>query len=135
VADYTRLPAAALGVLRLEGAFRRWFAVVVVGVAVSCAAGSNTADDQFMSRLATSGINGDRATLIADGHAECEWARRRLAHDKAWIAEGIRLLHKVSSDGVKTTDQWGEFTKTSGDIYCPELKQYGDQSPLGGGHG
>jgi hypothetical protein len=112
---------------------RGWFAVVAVGVVVSCA-GSNTADDQFMSRLSSAGINGDRDTLIADGHAECEWARHQLAtHDEAGIGEGLRLMNKIRSDGAKTNDQWGEFAKASGDIYCPELKQSGDQNPLGGG--
>jgi Protein of unknown function (DUF732) len=99
---------------------------MVVGVVVSCA-GSTTADDQFMSRLAAAGISGDRDTLIADGHAECEFVRHQLAtHDEAGIGEGLRLMNKIRSDGAKTQDQWGEFAKASGEIYCPDLKQHND---------
>jgi hypothetical protein len=87
-----------------------------------------------MSRLTTAGISGDRGTLIADGHAECDWIRHQFAtHDEAGVGEGLRLLNKVRSDGVKTNDQWVEFAKASGEIYCPDLKKYGDQNPVGVG--
>jgi hypothetical protein len=111
---------------------RGWLAVVATGVVVSCA-GSTTADDQFMSRLAAAGINGDRATLIADARAQCDWARHQIdSHDMAGIGDGIKLMNKIRSDGAKTNDQWGKFAEAAGDIYCPELKQHGDQNPLGG---
>ena len=81
-------------------------------------------------------VIGDRLcqrNIIADGHAECEFVRHQLAtHDEAGIGEGIRLMNKIRSDGAKTQDQWGEFAKASGEIYCPDLKQHGDQNPLGG---
>jgi Protein of unknown function (DUF732) len=112
---------------------RGWFGVVAAGLVVSCTGSSTTADDQFMSRLAAAGINGDRATLIADGHAECDFVRHQLAtHDMAGIGEGIKLMNKIrGDDGVG--DQWPKFAEAAGDIYCPDLKQHNDQNPLGGG--
>jgi hypothetical protein len=33
---------------------------------------ADTADDQFMNAVSALGISGDRAALIADGHAACD---------------------------------------------------------------